>query len=81
MDEMNTRHQEQSVNWQLINNIDADIIEQNLFDRCVLTFFVDVDPPKVLEPISILCDLNTLKRTLREQLDTIQTVFVKAVEY
>ena len=76
VDGINAHHQEWSVVWQLITTEEADRIEQFLIDKMGVESFLWL-PPKAGEAVSVICDLNTLKRTPQGQLDTIQAVFTE----
>jgi len=78
VDGINAHHREWSVVWQYLTTKESYKIEQFLVNRMGVESFLWV-PPKANGAVSVICDLNTLKRVPQGQLDTIFTIFIERV--
>lgn len=76
VDGINAHHIEWSVSWQMIATETADKIERFLIEQIGVEPFLWV-PPKMDESVSVICDLNSLKRTPQGNLDSLNAVFVE----
>lgn len=80
LDGINAHHIEWAVSWQLIARDAADKIEQFLVHAMGMEPFLWL-PPKANDVVSVICDLNTLKRTPQGQLDNVAAVFVEVKNF